>query len=196
MDYAASDIDLRLIERFARGDQAAFDALVSRHRRAVFNLVHRMVGDREAAEDVTVEVFFQAYLSLPGFRRQAKFGTWLHRIAINVCLQHLRRPRIKQASAEVPLIEGQLPLGRDIAELILSRGSVAQVIAAMQELSSTQRAAVIMHYLDGRAFAEIAEILEIPTNTAKTRVFHGTKALRDKLRALGILPASRRKGAS
>ncbi len=192
MNYAASDIDLRLIERFARGEEAAFDALVARHRRVIHNLVHHMVGDREAAEDVTLEVFLQAYLSLPSFGRRAKFSTWLHRIAVNVCLQHLRQPRLRWQAAEVPLGEDHVLLAEDAAELVLRHETTALVVAAMQELPETQRAAVILYHLQDRDFLEIAEILGIPAGTAKTRVFHGTRMLREKLRALGVLPSSRR----
>jgi RNA polymerase sigma-70 factor (ECF subfamily) len=192
MDYAAPDIDLRLIERFTGGEEAAFDALVARHRRVIYNLVYHMVGDREAAEDVTLEVFLQAYLSLRTFRRRAKFSTWLHRIAVNVCLQHLRQPRLRRQAAEVRLGEEHVLTSEDAIEPVLRREAAALVVAAMQELPETQRAAVILYHLQDRDFSEISEILGIPAGTAKTRIFHGTRMLRDKLRALGILPSSRR----
>jgi RNA polymerase sigma-70 factor (ECF subfamily) len=193
MDGAAPDIDLRLIERFAGGDRAAFDALVARHRRAVHNFVYHMVGDREAAEEVTVDVFLQVYSSLSSFKGNARFSTWLHRIAINVCLQHLRRPRLRWQAAEVPLEEHVL-VSEDALEPVLRGETIALVVAAMQQLPQTQRAAVIAYYLQDRDLSEIAEILKVPVGTAKTRVFHGTKALREKLRALGVVPSSRRGG--
>lgn len=192
MDYAASDIDLRLVERFARGEEAAFDALVARHRRVIHNLVYHMVGDREAAEDVTLEVFLQAYLSLPSFRRKAKFSTWLHSIAVNVCLQYLRQPRLRRRAAEMPLGEEHVLISEDALEPVLRQETAALVVAAMQQLPRTQRAAVILYHLQDRDLPEVAEILGIPAGTAKTRIFHGTRMLREKLRALGILPSSRR----
>jgi len=182
-------MDSNLIDRFLEGDASAFDALVERHRQRVFNLVYRITNDRDWAEDITVKVFVEVYVALPQFKKQAKFATWLHRIAVNVCLENIRRRKAKKLLREVQLEEGGLAGASDPAQGAMARDLAARVTAAMQVLPETHRAAITMFYLEQRSYAEIAEILGIPRNTAKTRIFHGTKVLRDRLRAEGILPA-------
>ncbi len=97
------DASARLVERFCQGDKAAFDALVACHRQRVYAVVHRMTRDHERAEDITDEVFLEAYRCLPSFRYQSNFSTWLHRVAVNVCLERLRSEKGKRRMAEVPL---------------------------------------------------------------------------------------------
>ena len=93
MGAIRQDREAVLVTQACDGDRNAFDVLVVRHRSYVYGLAYRMCGDREAAEDICVEAFCEAYRSLPRFRPQAKFRTWLHRIAVNVCLEHLRKTR-------------------------------------------------------------------------------------------------------
>jgi len=183
-------MDSKVIDCFLAGDASAFDALVERHRQRVFNLVYRMTNDREWAEDITVEVLVEVFLSLPKFKKRAQFATWLHRVALNVCLESIRRRKSKKHLPEAPLEEAELAAVSDPAESITSNDLAARVTAAMQLLPETHRAAMTMFYLEELTCAEIAKILGIPRNTAKTRIFHGTKILRDKLRAKGILPLS------
>ena len=183
-----ADADFQLVDRFSEGDAAAFDALVERHKQRVFNLVYRMTGDREWAEEITIDVFLETYLSLPSFNKRAKFGTWLHRLAVNVCLEHIRRKKAKRQLEEVPLKEEEVAAPVSPAEIAMTNQLAEQVVRAMQTLPDVHRAAITMFYLEERSCAEIAEILGIPRNTVKTRLFYGTRTLRDQLRAKGILP--------
>ena len=184
-------MDSKLVDCFLDGDVSAFDALVGRHRQRVFNLIYRMTNDRDWAEDITVEVFVEVFLSLSKFNKRAKLTTWLHRVALNVCLESIRRRKSKRYMPEVSLEDGELAAVSDPAESAANKDTAARVTAAMQVLPAGHRAAVAMFYLEERSCAEIAKILGIPRNTAKTRIFYGTRMLRNELRAKGILPLSR-----
>ena len=184
--------DITLAEKFLRGDAQAFDALVARHKERVYSLIYRMTGDREWAEDITVEVFVEAYQSLPSFRQRASFATWLHRVAVNVCLEHLRSLKAKRQIQEVQLDEADVPSRLSAADVMMTRELADQIVRAMQTLPLAQRAALSLFYLEERTHSEIAEILGIPKNTVKTRIFYGTRALRDQLQAKGIISSPER----
>ena len=184
-------MDSEAVDRFLGGDERAFDALVQRHRQRIFDLVYRMTNDRDWAEDITVDVLVEVFRSLPKFQKRAKFSTWLHRVALNVCLQSIRQRKARKYLAEVPLEEAELAAVPDPAQSAGGDDSTTRVMAAMQTLPEVHRAAVTMFYLEERSCAEIAEILNIPRNTAKTRIFYATRVLRDNLRAQGIIPQSR-----
>lgn len=180
--------DSTLVDSFLNGELRAFDTLVARHKLRVYSLVYRMTGDREWAEDITVAVFVEAYQSLVKYKRRASFSTWLHRIAVNVCLEHLRRSKAKRRIDEVPLDGREIPCRTSPYDTVLSKELADRVVTAMQTLPEAQRAAVTLYYLEERSQAEIARILGIPKNTVKTRIFYGTRALRDELRAQAIVP--------
>jgi len=185
------DRDLGLVNRFLEGDKRAFDALVERHRRRVHELAYRMTCDHDWAEDITVDVFVEAYQSLARFRGAATFRTWLHRVAVNVCLEHLRRRKAKRQVEEFPL-EGQEIASPDtVLDQVASRELAERVMRAVQALPPAQRAAIVMFYIKGFSQAEIARILRIPKNTVKTRIFYGTRAVRDCLEAEAALVPAR-----
>ena len=181
------DASARLVERFCQGDKAAFDALVACHRQRVYTLVHRMTRDHERAEEITDEVFMETYRVLPSFRYQSNFSTWLHRVAINVCLEHLWSEKAKQRMAEVPLRGDDGTSLVDPVEMAMSRENARRIAEAIESLAEPQRTTVMLYYLKQLTCAEIAGVLGVPRNTVKTRLFHGTRALRDKLRAEGIV---------
>lgn len=181
------DASARLVERFCRGDEAAFDALVTYHRQRVYALVHRMTRDHERAEEITDEVFLETYRALPSFRYQSSFSTWLHRVAVNVCLEQLRSEKARKAMSEVPLRGDDEHLLVDPAEVALGRENARLIAEAIESLEEPQRMTVMLYYLKQLTCAEIAGVLGVPRNTVKTRLFHGTRLLRDKLVANGIV---------
>ena len=181
--------DSALVERFLTGDARAFDALVARHKERVYSLIYRMTGDREWAEDITVEAFVEAHESLPSFGRRASFGTWLHRVAVNVCLEHLLRRKAKRQIQEVPLDGADVSSEPPSLDVMMTRELADRIVEAMQGLPPAQRATLSLFYLEEHSHREIAEILGIPRNTVKTRIFHGTRALRDQLQSEGIISA-------
>ena len=190
MSFLAFDSDAALVTRAQQGETSAFDALVSRHRSRVYRLAYGMTRDREAAEDITVEAFCEAYRAISRFEPRAKFTTWLHRVAVNVCLEHLRRKRAKRLLTEVEL-DPNTPSKNNICELVITRDLARRAMQAIEELPETHRVPITMFYVEQLSCAEIARSLHIPRNTVKTRIFYGTRALRDRLEA-GI--GSRREG--
>jgi len=190
VSFLAFDSDAALVARAQQGETSAFDALVSRHRSRVYRLAYGMTRDREAAEDITVEAFCEAYRGIGRFEPRAKFTTWLHRVAVNVCLEHLRRKRAKRLLTEVEL-DPNTPSKNNICELVITRDLARRAMQAIEELPETHRVPITMFYVEQLSCAEIARSLNIPRNTVKTRIFYGTRALRDRLEA-GI--GSRREG--
>ena len=186
--------DPQLIERFRQGDSYAFDALVGRHKERIFNLAYRMTGDADWAEDITVEVLLEVYASLPQFKNRAKFSTWLHRLAVNVCLEHLRARRSYPQPGGEPLEKYEAPASADPAEIAMNRDLAQHIAHAMQALPEAQRLAVIMYYLEERSCAEIAEILQIPLGTVQSRLARGRRLLRDELVADERVPTPLRGG--
>jgi len=119
---------------------------------------------------------------LPRFRPEAKFSTWLHRIAVNVSLEHLRQVRRRRQLEEVPL-EDDLPAPADTAETALTRELARRVLQAVQELPQVQQEAIRRFYFEQQSCTEIAQALQVPRNTVKTRIFYGTQTLRARLEA-------------
>jgi RNA polymerase sigma-70 factor (ECF subfamily) len=180
-------LDTKLIQRFREGEAAAFDVLVARHRQRVFNLIYRMIGDPDRAEDVTIDVFLEAYLSLSGFREESLFTSWLHRLTVNVCLEDIRRQKAKRHLPEESLECQQVASPGDLSDTVVNKELARRITSAMQFLPEGQRAAVVLFYVENLSCAEIARLLGIPRGTVKTRIFYGTRQLRDRLRADGIL---------
>jgi RNA polymerase sigma-70 factor (ECF subfamily) len=185
------DFSSRLVERFRRGDRAAFDDLVAYHRQRVLELIFRMTRDHEWAEEITDEVFLETYRALPTFQRRSAFSTWLRRVAINVCLQHLRKRRSASGIAEVPLHEAIGCLAENPVDMAISREQVQIIATAIDSLPEAQRLTLVLYYFKQLGCSEIAAATRVPRNTVKTRLYHGTRALRDKLRANGIAIGSR-----
>jgi RNA polymerase sigma-70 factor (ECF subfamily) len=192
MKLSFRDPDAAVVVRTQQGDSSAFDTLVSRHRSRVYRVAYGMMRDREAAEDATVEAFCEAYQAIGRFEPRAKFTTWLHRVTVNVCLEHLRRKRAKHLLVEVEL-DPNTPANDDTCELVLTRDLARRAMQAIEELPETHKAPVSMFYLEQLSCAEIAKTLGIPRNTVKTRIFYATRALRDRLAADA---SSRREGGT
>lgn len=176
---ARMDPDAALITRAQRGDTAAFRQLFVRHRESVTRLVFRLIGPSADVEDVVQEVFLNVYRSLGSFRGEAKFSTWLYRLTANVTRMHLRRARSrpKLADVEVPEAprESRPPEGPDVE---LERAERVRALYRLLEgLSDKKREVLVLHDLEGVAAKEIAELLEIPVLTVRTRLFYARKAL-------------------
>lgn len=173
------DPDAALIARAQRGDTAAFRQLFLRHREQVSRIVFRMIGPSADVEDVVQEVFLNVYRSLPSFRGDAKFSTWLYRLATNVTRMHLRRGRSrpKFADVEVPEAprESRPPDGPD--EQIERAERVRALYRLLEGLSEKKREVLILHDLEGVPAKEIAELSGIPVLTVRTRLFYARKEL-------------------
>jgi RNA polymerase sigma-70 factor, ECF subfamily len=190
------DKDASLVDRACAGDGSAFDALVIRYRTYVLGLATRLCRNREMAEDVCVEAFSEAYRALPRFRPQAAFRTWLHRIALNVCLEHLRHERTQRRYLPEAELAEDLSDAADTCELALTNTRAEQVQQAIEALPEHQKMTVCLFYLEERSCAEIAQLLHIPRNTVKTRLFYGTRALRELLAERPMMATTAARGGS
>lgn len=173
---------MELLERFAGGDLDAFEELFRQHQREVFRWIIRIVRDTAAAEDLTLEVFWRVYRARARFDAvRGNFGGWLRRIATNVAIDHLRRPRM-----EVPLSE-DLP---GIAPLHPGEQTEMrrQIHCALSKLSPSLRGVVLLALIEEEPYAEIAQALGISVNAVKIRVFRGVRILRKELSRLGAHP--------
>ena len=182
--------DEELVARSRTGDTESFNQLVRRWERPIFALAYRTLGREEDARDVTQETFLRAFRALPGFKGDAKFSSWLYRIALNLCRDWMRRDR------RAPMVE--VPEGVEIHELSAEKPDVASVedlaaraelsgavAAAMELLPADQRTAILLKEYHGLTFQEIADLMNCPLSTAKTRLYQGLTLLRRHLAEQG-----------
>lgn len=184
--------DEDLVRRFRAGESEAFTDLVRRHQQRVFSLCVRVLGDQDAAADVAQETFLTVLRKLDGFRGDAAFTTWLHRVAVNACYDELRkrtrRPMLHVATGDGPDHEPGLPVV-DHADEVAGTHDVATALTTIPE---EFRVAVVLADVQDMAYEQIAQVLDVPIGTVKSRVHRGRLALAS---ALGIAPASREPAA-
>ena len=169
------------------GDADSFNQLVLRWERPIYALAYRTLGREEDARDVAQEAFLRAYRGLKGFKGQAKFSSWLYRITLNLCRDWMRKAR-RAPLVQVPETEDGLDLveqmpapGESVEELVNRRQMSAAVAKAMLELPDEQRVAILMKEFHGLTFQEIADALDCPLSTVKTRLYQGLSVLRRRL---------------
>ena len=178
--------DEELVARSKTGDIDSFNQLVKRWERPIFALAYRTLGREEDARDVTQETFLRAFRALSGFKGDAKFSSWLYRIALNLCRDWMRKER------RTPLVA--VPEGVDVEQMAAERGPVEtvedlaaraelhrEVAKAMELLPAEQRQAIILKEYHGLTFQEIADLMKCPLSTVKTRVYQGLSTLRKQL---------------
>lgn len=171
-DRAHLDIDL--IDRYLAGDIDAFNELMSAHEDRVFGICLRMLRNRESALDATQDTFLTVFRKADRYEAKAAFSTWLYRVTVNTCYDHLRRQKRKQADA--------LPENHDIAD-VASRDAFdaveirPDIDEALASLSPEFRAAIILVDLEGMSLDQTSDTLEVPTGTVKSRLFRGRKQL-------------------
>jgi RNA polymerase sigma-70 factor (ECF subfamily) len=173
--------DAELVTRARRGDEAAFEQLVLRHQRYVFNLAYRVLGDYAEAEDATQEAFVRVWRGLSGFRGQARFTTWLYRIVHNLCLNRLPRLRRELLQTQ-PLDEVLVAPGPSPADLFDVRERLAFLHAQLNRLPEKYRLVLTLRYLQQLSYDEIAAALEVPMGTVKTHIHRARQLLRERLR--------------
>lgn len=176
--------DARLVERVQRGDKRAFDLLVLRYQHRIQALVSRYIRDQDEIQDVVQDAFLKAYRALPRFRGESQFYTWLYRIAINTAKNHLvarsRRPPAADVDAEEAEFYGGGDALTDVAspEREMAGEQLKQaVFGALEALPEDLRTAVTLREFDGLAYEEIAEIMECPVGTVRSRIFRAREAI-------------------
>jgi RNA polymerase sigma-70 factor (ECF subfamily) len=186
-------IDQQLVVRVQKGDKSAFDLLVRKYQHRIAKLVSRYVYDRSEVEDVTQEAFIKAYRAIKGFRGESAFYTWLYRIAINTAKNYLvaqgRRPSIADVETEdaeasdmgasINLRDATTPERQMLADEI--GRTVERVLAQLPE---DLRTAVTLREIDGLSYEEIAEVMDCPIGTVRSRIFRAREAIDKELQPL------------
>ena len=185
----AVETDQQLVARVQTGDSRAFDLLVLKYQHKIFSLIGRYVHDADEVQDVAQEAFIKAYRALPKFRGDSPFYTWLYRIAVNTAKNHLvsrsRRPPGSDVDVEdAEYYEGGAAL-RDIEtpENALFGAELKQVVeAAISDLPDDLRTAVTLREFDGLSYEDIADIMDCPVGTVRSRIFRAREAIDNKVR--------------
>lgn len=174
----AEATDKELVKRVQKGDLAAFDMLFARYQSKILNLISRYVRDSEEVQDVAQEAFIKAYRALPRFRGDSAFYTWLYRIAINTAKNHLVARSRRPPSTDVDVDDADFRDDADILremedpEAALARDQLRETIhAALNDLPDDLRSALTLREFDGLSYEQIAEILECPVGTVRSRIF-------------------------
>jgi RNA polymerase sigma-70 factor (ECF subfamily) len=183
--------DEELVARSMGGDLDSFNQLVLRWERPIYALAYRVIGREEDARDVAQETFLRAFRALKGFKGQAKFSSWLYRITLNLCRDWMRRERrtpVSQAPEGVDIIEmaGEGTPSESIEDLVGRHELGRAVGKAMALLPEEQRTAIILKEYHGLTFQEIADLLDCPLSTVKTRLYQGLSVLRKHLSDAGV----------
>jgi len=194
--------DEDLVTRATAGDVDSFNQLVTRWERPVYALAYRTLGREEDARDVVQEAFLRAFRGLKGFKGQAKFSSWLYRITLNLCRDWIRRERrapivqVPEGTDPVDLADERMAPTESVEELVARREMSSAVSKAMAELPEEQRTAIMLKEYHGLTFQEIAEMLDCPLSTVKTRLYQGLTVLRRHLQQAERRPTSARAAGS
>jgi RNA polymerase sigma-70 factor (ECF subfamily) len=189
------DADAPLIERVKRGDVKAFEMLVVKYQRRIERLIGRMVRDVDLVPDIAQETFIRAYRAMPQFRGESQFYTWLYRIAVNTAkkaLVTLKRDPIVTESArasrededETSRVENELTDGETPEAVLASKEIAAAVNVAIEALSEDLRQAITLREIEGLSYEEIADLMNCPIGTVRSRIFRAREAIAQRLRPL------------
>lgn len=178
-----------LIRRAKQGDMLAFEELILKHEKIVYNLALRMMNHSEDARDISQEVFLKAYRSLSNFDERSAFSTWLYRITHNTCIDEMRKRKGKQSfSLEEELENEEGSMQRQIAdegdtpeESLLRAEQKNEILQALDNLSEEHKAAIVLRDVKGLSYEEIAEILEVTLGTVKSRISRGRNQLKNEI---------------
>jgi RNA polymerase sigma-70 factor, ECF subfamily len=190
-----ADADALLVDRAKRGEVRAFEMLVVKYQRRIERLIARMVRDVDLVPDIAQESFVRAYRALPQFRGESAFYTWLYRIAVNTAKKTLmdmkRDPLVLESSRsqgeegeETSRAENELTDGETPEALLASKEVAAAVNGAIEALSEDLRQAITLREIEGLSYEEIAEVMNCPIGTVRSRIFRAREAIAIKLRPL------------
>lgn len=187
--------DEELVGAVQAGDATAFDQLVLRWDRKIRGAAYRVLGSDDEAREVSQEAFLRAYKNLQGFKKEARFSSWLYQIALNLCRDRLRRRRGRELvslDAVAEAAPGRLRTDPSALELVESRDLARRIAAAVEALPEEQREVVVLKEYEELTFPEVAEVLGIPVSTVKTRLYRALGQLRLRLERRGIGPSEAR----
>ena len=181
--------DLHLINSAIRGNQFAFKELMKKYRPAIFNLIHRIIRDREQVEDLTQETFVKAFGSLKRFNREYAFSTWLYKIATNGSIDYIRKRKLQTLSINKPISREdsdytmELPDSTYEPDKYIIESQKSRIIAeAIENLPPKYKRVIVLRHTEERDYAEIAKMLKIPIGTVKAHIFRARELLNKYLK--------------
>ena len=193
----SGDADALLVDRVKRGDVKAFEMLVVKYQRRIERLIGRMVRDVDLVPDIAQETFIRAYRALPQFRGDSAFYTWLYRIAVNTAKKALvelkRDPLVSETALsasrdedenETSRVENELSDGETPDAVLATKEIAATVNAAIAALSEDLRQAITLREIEGLSYEEIAQVMNCPIGTVRSRIFRAREAIAERLRPL------------
>ena len=178
-----------LIKKAIEGDESAYKNLLENYRGAIYNLLYKMVRNKEETEDLVQEAFMKAFKALPSFNEEYAFSTWLYKIAINNCIDHIRKKKLQTYSINKPVQSKDGELDREFPDTsmspdksILSEERASIIETAIDELPGNYKTAIILRHSEEKSYEEISKILNIPLGTVKARIFRAREMLKKKLK--------------
>ncbi|HTH94699.1 MAG TPA: RNA polymerase sigma factor RpoE [Rhodocyclaceae bacterium] len=194
------EADQALVERVQNGDKQAFGLLVTKYQRKLVRLIGRLVRDPAEVEDVAQEAFVKAYRALPNFRGESAFYTWLYRIGVNTAKNWLatrgrRAPTSTDFDSEEAegFEDAELLRDTDTPERVLMSKQIGETVnSAMDALPEDLRSAIMLREIEGLSYEEIAQIMDCPIGTVRSRIFRAREAIAQKLRPLLDTAADKR----
>jgi len=186
------ETDKQLVERVQRGDKKAYDLLVLKYQHKIVGLVSRYLRDQDEVLDVTQEAFIKAYRALPRFRGDSAFYTWLYRIAINTAKNHLVSKSRRPPDTDLDIDEseyfestGALREIENPENALATEQLKSVVYQAIDDLAEDLKAAVTLREFEGLSYEEIAEVMNCPVGTVRSRIFRAREAIEKKIAAIG-----------
>ena len=186
-----NELDLELVKRVQRGDKTAFDLLVRKYQHRIGAVIGRFVPDYAESQDIAQEAFIRAYRAIGNFRGDAQFYTWLYRIAVNTAKNHLVAAKRRPPSSDVEADEAEHFTGAqrlhdfDTPEHEMLRQEIAREVSeTVAQLPEELRQAITLRELEGLSYEEIAEMMDCPIGTVRSRIFRAREAIDARLRPL------------
>jgi RNA polymerase sigma-70 factor (ECF subfamily) len=189
VDAAQREKEHELIRRAIEGDPKAFEWIVQRYRPGLYHLVLKMVRNPQEAEDIVQESFIKAYQALPSFSEEFAFSTWLYKIAINHCIDFLRKKKLPTLSLDKPIEAKDGDVQRELPDRGLTpEGSLLRterhrlIQEAIERLPEHYRTVIVLRHQEEKSYEEIAQILHLPLGTVKARIFRARELLKKMLK--------------
>lgn len=188
-DQNLKSANSELIKKAIEGDESAYKNLLENYRGAIYNLIYKMVRNKEETEDLVQEAFMKAFKALPSFNEEYAFSTWLYKIAVNNCIDHMRKKKLQTYSINKPVQSKDGELDREFPDTsmspdksILSEERAGIIETAIDELPENYKTAIILRHSEEKSYEEISQILNIPLGTVKARIFRAREMLKKKLK--------------